>query len=490
MSMKRDCFSIFKLPLFSNERGKLYRLLVAFFDAIFVLGFGIIFGVGTLFATPPNIVVVLVDDMGWSDLSCFGNQTVQTPHIDQLAREGISFTQFYVCAPICSPSRCGITTGQYPQRWNITSYLDNRKRNEERSVNQWLDLQAPTLARTLHDAGYATGHFGKWHLGGQRDVGEAPLITEYGFDESLTNFEGLGPRILPLLNSFDGSPAQEYALGSDKLGRGDIRWKDRNRITTGFVEQALAFIRQAEKSDKPFYINLWPDDVHSPFFPAKELRGNGEKKSLYHGVLVEMDLQLAPLFDYIRASETLRNNTLIVFLSDNGPEPGAGSAEPLRGHKGNLYEGGVRSPLIIWGNGLLAPEKIGTKNQTAVLHSLDLTPSLLKMAGIEPNPAIVYDGDDFSHVLLGNKSEQNRNAPIFWRRPPDRPGPKNEPFPDLALRSENWKFLMQFNGSRPQLYDLINDPSESDNLAEQNPEIVERFRKMLRDWNSNVNRSR
>ena len=149
-----------------------------------------------------------------------GKRRIETPHVDGLAKEGIRFTQFYVDSPICSPSRTALTTGQYPARWRITSYLASRKENERRGIAQWLDPKAPTLARALREAGYTTGHFGKWHMGGQRDVGEAPLITEYGFDQTLTQFEGLGDRILPLCDNFDGKPAKQYALGSDKLGPG------------------------------------------------------------------------------------------------------------------------------------------------------------------------------------------------------------------------------------------------------------------------------
>ena len=138
--------------------------------------------------TRPNIVLVFIDDMGWGDFSSFGNDDAATPNIDRLASEGIRFEQFYVNSPICSPSRVAISTGQYPQRWRITSYLNNRKSNDERGMAQWLDPQAPMLARSLNQAGYATGHFGKWHMGGQRDVNDAPPITDYGFDASLTTF--------------------------------------------------------------------------------------------------------------------------------------------------------------------------------------------------------------------------------------------------------------------------------------------------------------
>ena len=147
----------------------------------------------------PNIVMVFIDDMGWRDLSCFGGEAVKTKNIDALAEQGLRFNNFYVNAPICSPSRTALSTGQYPWKWNITSYLASRKLNKERGIANWLDPKAPMLARTLKEHGYATGHFGKWHMGGQRDVGEAPLIPQYGFDESLTNFEGLGPRSVTLV---------------------------------------------------------------------------------------------------------------------------------------------------------------------------------------------------------------------------------------------------------------------------------------------------
>ena len=267
----------------------------------------------------PNIVIVFIDDMGWGDLSCFGNEAVETQNIDRLASEGIRFEQFYVNSPICSPSRVAISTGQYPQRWRITSYLSNRKANHERGVAQWLDPTAPMLARMLHESGYATGHFGKWHMGGQRDVGEAPLITEYGFDTSLTNFEGLGPRVLALKDAYDGKPPQKHTLGSDTLGRGTIIWKERSQVTAAFTSAAIDFVKTAAAKDQPFYINVWPDDVHSPFFPPQARRGDAAKRTLYHGVLDTMDEQLGVLFNLIRDSEKLRNNTLILLCSDNGP---------------------------------------------------------------------------------------------------------------------------------------------------------------------------
>ena len=301
-------------------------------------------------ADRPNIILVFIDDMGWSDFSCFGNDDATTENIDRLANDGIRFEQFYVNSPICSPSRAAISTGQYPQRWKITSFLSNRKNNKERGMAQWLDPSAPMLARSLNQAGYATGHFGKWHMGGQRNVDDAPAITEYGFDESLTNFEGMGPKLLPLTLKPGAREAGRIWADAERLGDG-FQWMQRSEITGGFVDAAIDFINRAESADKPFYVNVWPDDVHSPFWPPVEEWGDGSKRMLYLAVLEAMDRQLGRLFERVRSSETLRDNTLILVCSDNGPERGAGRTGPFRGFKTHLFEGGIRSPLIVWGPG-------------------------------------------------------------------------------------------------------------------------------------------
>ncbi len=436
-------------------------------------------------AAPPNIILVLIDDMGWGDVSSFGNRDARTAHIDRLAAEGRRFESFYVNAPICSPSRAAILTGQYPQRWRLGSYLGNRRLNEARGMAQWLDPAAPTLPRALQRAGYVTGHFGKWHLGGQRDVGDAPSIAAYGFDASLTNFEGLGPRVLPLLDAFDGTAPQRYALGSDKLG-GDITWHDRSQVTSQFVSGAMAFITRAEATGRPFYLNLWPDDVHSPFFPPRGRSGDGSTRARYLGVLEAMDKQLGVLFDYVRASERLRNNTLILVMSDNGPEPGAGTAGPFRGTKGMLYEGGVRSPLIVWGPGLMRRPAINSVDRRSVVAAMDLAPSLLRLAGASPDSRAGMDGVPMQDVLLG-RARERRATPIFFRRPPDRDRiDGHDDLPDLAVRDGRWKLLSEYDGSEPQLYDLIDDPGEGTDVAARHPARVRALTKALLAWHRSM----
>ncbi len=434
----------------------------------------------------PNIVLVFIDDLGWGDLSCFGSDEAQTPNIDRLAAEGLRFEQFYVNSPICSPSRTAISTGQYPQRWRIGSYLADRALNARRGVAQWLTPKAPMLARFFHRNGYATGHFGKWHLGGQRDVGEAPLISRYGFDESLTNFEGLGPRVLPLLDAYDGKPSRRHALGSDRLAKGSIQWEQRDQVTASFVSAAIEFIDRAQSKNQSFYINVWPDDVHSPFFPPKSRRGDGSKRQLYLGVLETMDEQLGPLFERIRGDRSLRDRTLILVCSDNGPEEGAGSAGPFRGTKAMLYEGGIRSPLVAWGPGFIERNRIGLVNDASFFSAMDIVPSLLEIAGVSIPSDIEFDGESLPDVLLG-RSSASRQEPLFFRRPPDRAShPREGDLPDLAVRDGQWKLLCEYDGSRPQLYNLETDRGETTNLAADHPQIVERLATAAVDWHRSM----
>lgn len=439
----------------------------------------------SLLIAKPNVVMVFIDDMGWGDFSCFGNKDAKTPNIDRIAAEGIRFEQFYVNSPICSPSRCALTTGQYPQRWRINSYLNNRADNDRRGVAQWLDPKAQTLARVLKQNGYATGHFGKWHLGGQRDVDDAPPITAYGFDESLTNFEGMGAKLLPLtLKPGDAEPGKIWA-DAERLGK-PVTWMQRSEITTGFIDAAIPFMNRAAAAGKPFFVNLWPDDVHGPWWPPVA-KWAEDKRGKYLAVLESMDQQFGRLFDHLRSTSALRDNTLLLICSDNGPEPGAGSAGPFRGSKTTLYEGGTRSPLIVWGPGLIDKAQAGSVNTQSVFAAFDLAPSLLAIAGIEAGET-AFDGENIAPALLGRK-EVSRQKPIFWRRPPDRKtAAPNLPerLPDLAMREGHWKLLCEYDGSKPQLYDLSKDRSETTNIADKHPQVVSRMREAVVSWHQSL----
>jgi uncharacterized sulfatase len=435
----------------------------------------------------PNILFVLIDDMGYHDLSCFGGTRVQTPRIDQLASQGIKFTQFYVSAPICSPSRVALTTGQTPNRWHITSFLNTRADDQRRGLRDWLSLDAPSLARFLHDAGYYTAHVGKWHMGGQRDVADAPMITQYGFDYSITNFEGLGPRILAKFAPHpDGRPFHHGPTEmSAKYGIGPITWVDRWDVTAAFVDHALEQMKIAQKQGKPFYINLWPDDVHSPCQAPPGMRGDNSPAANYCGVLAEADKHFGRAFDYVRSQPDLRDNTVIVVCSDNGPERGLGSAGDLRGSKGQLYEGGIRSPLIVWAPGLMPKEAVGTHNDTTLMAGIDFAPSVLAITGVKPPPNVKFDGQDFSGAWLGKAAPSERHQPLMWVRPPDRPGPRGN-LPDVAIRDGKWKLLVHRDGSRVELFDVRADPNETKNLAEEHPDVAGRLKQEVLAWDKSI----
>ncbi|MDA8775388.1 sulfatase-like hydrolase/transferase [Opitutales bacterium] len=438
-------------------------------------------------AERPNIILVFIDDMGWGDFSCFGNEHAKTPHIDRLAKEGLRFDQFYVNSPICSPSRVAISTGQYPQRWKITSYLSNRDHNNKRGMAQWLDPKAPMLARSLQQAGYATGHFGKWHMGGQRNVADAPSISEYGFDESLTNFEGMGPKLLPLTLKPGQDPKKPGRIWghAEILGKG-VRWMQRSKITEGFVDEAIPFIRKAQKEQKPFYLNLWPDDVHTPFWPPVDQWRDGSKRQLFLSVLEEMDRQLGKLFDHVRNNPDLADNTLILACSDNGPEKGAGVAGPFRGYKTHLYEGGIRSSLVAWAPKLMNKKVQGTINKKSIFSAIDLVPTLLEITKTKAPNNANFDGESLPDVLLG-KSNLSRKQDLLFRRPPDRDSFYGvEDLPDLAIRSGKWKLLCEYDGSDPSLYDLTKDRGEKNDIADKNPKIVKELSQKVITWHKSM----
>jgi arylsulfatase A-like enzyme len=435
------------------------------------------------FGSAPNVVLILADDLGYGDLGCYGGQ-IPTPGLDRLAAEGIRFTKAYVASPICSPSRVGIFTGQHPSRHLIHSYLDRRARQQQLGMRNWLDLAAPNIARTFNQAGYATAHFGKWHMGGGRDVGDAPLPTEYGFDESYTSFEGLGDRVLP------PGPLSEQ---NEKLGRGRISHAPQHQLTEIYVDRAIDFL--ARNKARPFYLQLWPNDVHDPFEPKPQLMRKYGRFSAnkyvqqYYAMLDEMDRQIGRLVDYID-SRGLAGNTLFVFASDNGPTAwpryykegldAPGRTNGLRGRKWSLYEGGIRVPFIVRWKGRVPPDRT---DSTTVLSALDLLPTFCALAGIKP-PAALLDGENMSAALLGKP--QKRVKDLLWEYGRDAsfvyPGKQEDRSPNLALRSGSWKLLINDDSSRRELYDLSRDETERDNVAAQHRTIAQRLSATVLSW--------
>ncbi|HTN76846.1 MAG TPA: sulfatase-like hydrolase/transferase [Pirellulaceae bacterium] len=424
-------------------------------------------------ATKPNVVVILMDDFGWGDPSCYGNTLVKTPHIDRLAAEGIRFTQAYVAAPICSPSRCGLNTGNFPARWRITSYLQTKAGNKACEMADFLDPKAPSLPRMLREAGYATAHIGKWHLGGGRDVTEAPKFREYGYDVGLGTYESPEPAA-PL-----GSKTVPWGP-PDKLEPQQV---PRHERTRWMIDQTLAFLQQ--NSTQPCFVNLWLDDTHTPFAPSEEQRkavkvaGEGEPKTNYKAVLTAADAQLGRLLDGLKGT-----NTLVLFLGDNGASPPLVRERVggLRGQKLSLYEGGIRVPFIAWWPGTV---KGGVVNDKTVIAAIDLLPTLATICEAKLPQPFTPDGEDMTAAING--AAPQRTKPLYWEYGRNAtsfayPQAPQQRSPNVAIRDGDWKLLVNADGTGAELYDLANDRNEAHDLVAEHPDIAKRLTESALQW--------
>lgn len=434
------------------------------------------------FSESPNIVFFFIDDMGYADPSCFGNPAMKTPNIDRLAAEGIRLTNFYVNSPICSASRVALTTARYQQRYRIHSYFASRKANRDRKMPNWLDPGVTTLAKLLKKKGYRTAHFGKWHMGGGRDVGDAPLPQEYGFERSLVAFEGLGDRILWQKNN----PSRSH-------GRGKILNLPKHKTTETYVDRAIDFIEQ--NRDGRFYVRIFPNDVHDAHVPSEEQlakwKGTSENPPdvKFYAVLDEMDRQIGRVVDTVDRLG-LAENTLILFTSDNGPtdwpsyyrrkETPPGFTGPLFGRKWSLYEGGIRMPFIARWKGTIPA---GAVNDTSVVAAMDMLPSLARLTEAELPADFEPDGIDMSDAILGRKVV--RQKPVFWEygvHGSIKPGKAEHISPQLAIRDGDWKLLCNPDGSQTKLFHLSEDIGEASNVAEGRATVTQRMQSHLLAW--------
>jgi arylsulfatase A-like enzyme len=423
-------------------------------------------------ADQPNVVIVLMDDFGWGDPACHGNTMVSTPNIDRFAKEGVRFTQGYVMAPICSPSRCGIITGNYPARWKITSFLQTKAGNAACEMADFLDPNAPSLPRILQDAGYATAHIGKWHLGGGRDVTNAPKFAAYGYNLGLGTYE---------------SPEPAAALGLKTMPWGPPDKREpqqvpRHERTQWMIDRTLEFIQNNKA--KPCFVNLWLDDTHTPFVPSTEqlnaVKSNGEaeQKTKYKAVLANADRQLGRLIDGLK-----QTNTLVLFLGDNGASPPFERERSggLRGQKLSLYEGGIRVPLIAWWPGVTK----GTVNETTVFATVDFLPTLANICGAKLPSKFTADGEDLSAAIQGQTP--NRTKPLFWEYGRNAtsfayPRDAHHRSPNVAVREGDWKLLVNADGTHAELYTLATDRNETKNVAAEKPELAQRLKTLALNW--------
>lgn len=441
------------------------KLTIALIFALMQAPLAIVFAADT---SQPNIVFIFADDWGWGDLSCHGHPWLKTPNLDRLAREGTDFQQFNVLNPVCSPSRTAAMTGMYPARFCIHQHFAPGI-NVERGMPDWLDPKAPTIARFMKNAGYRTGHFGKWHLTNTGATG-APLPAEYGFDESAV-FNGPG----------DGKSQAK---------------------TDATADNAVRFIR--ESKGRPFYLNVWIHESHTPHRPTaasmEKWKHLDEQNQVYAAVITDGDNDVGKVLAALKETG-VEDHTIVIFTSDNGPEwTGAkkkfgrpapdgtqgydtfysvGSSGGLRGRKRSLFEGGVRVPFILrWPGHTPA----GVKNDKTVVTAVDLLPTLCATAGVTLPSDYKGDGENLLDAFIGK--EITRTRPIFWEwRGPD---PEPDWWPRLAVREGHWKLAMSSDAKRVELHQLGNDRAEAKDVARQHPVIVERLTKLVLAWKATL----
>lgn len=442
-------------------------------------------------AKRPNIVFFLVDDLGWTDLSCFGSSFYETPNVDRLAAMGMKFTRGYAACPVCSPTRASILTGRYPVRTEITDYINPARGNQPENWKRKTQLlPAPfrtelrlaerTLAESLKDAGYATFFAGKWHLGGQGFYPE-----DQGFDVNRGGIELGGPYGGKRYFSPYGNPRLEDGPEGEHLP---------DRLATETVQ----FIK--EHADQPFFAYVSFYSVHTPLIAREDLRqkylakrqAQGldaplwaqegarrvrlvQQHAVYAAMVEAMDLAVGKVMEGLRTAG-VAEETMIVFFSDNGglstSEGHPTSNLPLRAGKGWMYEGGIREPMIVYVPG--TTEAGAVCSQPVI--STDFYPTLLELAGLPLEPDAHVDGVSLVPLLKGQPLQR---GPLFWHYP--HYGNQGGA-PSGAVMDGPWKLIQWFEDDRLELFNVESDPSEAHDLAQEKPEQAQTLLRQLTAW--------
>ncbi|NND06160.1 MAG: sulfatase-like hydrolase/transferase [Saprospiraceae bacterium] len=427
----------------------------------------------------PNFIFIFCDDLGWADLPAHGHQSVtahggwlvrgelKMPNVDRMAAEGTIFSQFYVNAGVCSPSRAGMMTGQFPGSLGIHDYLGNPKQNKAHGIPDWVEPSIPMVTSLLQDAGYKTAHFGKWHLGSGP---HAPKPEEYGIDQFKPCNDGPMKRV-----------------GSTEM----------------IADETINFLESSIAGKEPFYINAWLYDPHSPLRPTEEMMDPykhlsprfGDNKGaleIWYGVLSDIDKHVGRILDKLDELG-LSEKTVVVFSSDNGPESGlipfvshyggasSTSTGPFRGVKRSLYEGGIREPFIVrW----LGTTPAGKVDNASVISGVDWLPTVCDLAGVKLPRGKKLDGENLSPAFKG--IPVTKTKPQMWENRFPVYGHVIHKSPMLAIRVDNWKLLMNPDRSRVELYDIPNDPTELNNLASRKPDIVKDLSEKVLTWQATL----
>ncbi|MFM8571724.1 MAG: sulfatase [Pirellula sp.] len=432
-----------------------------------------------------NIVLIVVDDLGWSDLGCQGSRYYKTPNIDSLANHGLRFTDAYAACAVCSPTRAAIMTGKYPARLLLTDWLpagrwDPKSKLKEGRFVRGLPPEEQTLAETLRDAGYKTACIGKWHLGSE----PFSLPEHHGFDINIGgNAHGApGQYFFP----YQGNwliPSTQLRATWNVLADG----KQGEYLTDRLTDEAIAFVRQAK--EQPFFLYLPHYGVHTPLqakpekIAAYEQVPEAERpgKPVYAAMIESIDESVGRIMNTLKELN-LDRRTLVIFTSDNGGFYGATSNAPLRANKGAYYEGGIRVPLIVH-----APTWIPKAGVCQLpVTSTDLYPTCLQAAGLPLQPNQHCDGVSLMGLIQGTSTLERRS--LFWHYPHYNEHPSSVPC--SAIRRENWKLIESFDPEQVELFDLEKDIGETQNLADTHQELVASMLDELEQWRLGVGAER
>jgi arylsulfatase A-like enzyme len=432
-----------------------------------------------LFAqTPPNVILIVADDLGYGDVGFNGNEVIQTPHLDQMAAGGVVMDRFYAAAPLCSPTRGSILTGRHPFRFGILAAHTGGMRPGEL-----------TLAEAFKEADYATGFFGKWHLGWVRPEAEWDVKGHYsppwrhGFDLAFATKSAVptwNPTKTPegwTAWGYDGSEnwaASQYVLNGELVT--DNLDGDDSRV---IMDRAIPFMEQAQQSGQPFFSCIWFHTPHEPVVAGPEYLAMypelSERQQHYYGAITAMDEQIGRLRDQLEAWG-IEKETVILFTSDNGParpqvRRGVASAGPYRGGKHTVYEGGLRVPTVVaW------PGQVEAGRSAYMSGTVDIFSTLLALAGVTPKlDDRPMDGLDLSPAILEGASRRPTDLGAGWMR-------LYKDTQALTWIDNQYKLISRPLDEEIELYDLLADPSESVNLAAEQPERVAAMQAKLKAW--------